>query len=268
MIKWDTCKFFNSSLKEKIRREKYPLLFFGIVVSVKLYYLVDFILILLMGKAVADDSVRNLAGLCLFHSYSVVSLLFDCIVFLAFIIRHEASHTPDGFKENIFPLLVVFLPVVGFFLLNIPQIRDIVPPYPEKVHIFLSQFSVHYLFYVNLTGLFLGFCGAAFSIWAIIFSKRSFGLRVAVRKFIDKGPYKVIRHPLYLGEIIHLSGIAILSGTPVGVWLFIISVLMQIVRAAIEERKFIQCVPEYSAYRNRTGFLIPKLNMFRHRIRY
>jgi protein-S-isoprenylcysteine O-methyltransferase Ste14 len=268
MIKWNICGFFSSSLKEKIWREKYPLLFFGIVVSVKLYYLVDFILILLMGEAVASGSVRNLLGLYLFHSYSVVSLLFDCIVFLTFFIRHEASHTPVGFRENIFPLLVVFLPVIGFFLLNIPQIRNIAPPYPDKVHTFLSQFSIHYLFYVNLTGLFLGFCGAAFSIWTIIFLKRSFGLRVAVRKFIDKGPYKLIRHPLYLGEIIHLSGIAILSGTPVGIWLFTISVLMQIVRAALEERKFIQCVPEYSAYRNRTGFLMPKLNLFRHRIRH
>ena len=70
----------------------------------------------------------------------------------------------------------------------------------------------------------------------------------------------MVRHPLYVGEIVHILGIAILSATPVGLWLFLVSVLLQIVRARLEERKFIEWVPEYSVYRSNTGFFVPKLS--------
>ncbi len=52
---------------------------------------------------------------------------------------------------------------------------------------------------------------------------------------------------------------AVLSSTPVGLWLFVIAVAMQVARARIEERKFLRTVPEYAAFKNRTGFLWPEL---------
>jgi len=248
-------------LIDNIKREKYPLIFFGVVVSIKLYFLIDFLSVLIGGQAVSPnpEAVYPL-GQYLFVSYSLVSILFDFIVFLTFLLRHEATHKPAGFSENVFPLIVVFLPVVGFTLLNIPQVRQAVPAYSEQTLMYLYQLSPQIPLYINLTGLTIGFCGALFSIWAILYLNRSFGLRVAVRKFINKGPYRMVRHPLYVGEIVHILGIAILSATPVGLWLFLVSVLLQIVRARLEERKFIEWVPEYSAYRRNTGFFVPKLS--------
>lgn len=65
--------------------------------------------------------------------------------------------------------------------------------------------------------------------------------------------------PLYVGEIIHIFGIAILSGTPVGLYLFVVAVALQVVRARIEERKFLRTVSEYEDYMHQTGCLWPQL---------
>ena len=116
-----------------------------------------------------------------------------------------------------------------------------------------------YGFYMDLIGFSFGFVGAVFSIWSISHLKRSFGLRAAVRILVTSGPYSRIRHPLYLGEIIHIFGIAILSATPVGLYLFAGALVLQILRAKVEERKFLRTLPEYADYMQRTGFLWPRL---------
>ena len=114
-------------------------------------------------------------------------------------------------------------------------------------------------FLLNLAGLLIGLFGAAFSIWAISYLRASFGLRAAVRELVTTGPYRRIRHPLYFGEIIHIFGISILSATPAGLYLFVVAVALQVVRAKIEERKFLASVPEYAEFRRNTGFLWPRL---------
>ena len=40
---------------------------------------------------------------------------------------------------------------------------------------------------------------------------------------------------------------------------FMVAVALQVVRAKIEERKFLRTVPEYAAFREITGFLWPRL---------
>jgi len=44
----------------------------------------------------------------------------------------------------------------------------------------------------------------------------------------------------------------------VGFYLFAVAVALQVVRAKIEERKFLRTVSEYAAYRETTGFLWPR----------
>jgi len=61
--------------------------------------------------------------------------------------------------------------------------------------------------------------------------------------------------------MLHVFGIAILSGTPAGLYLFAFAVALQVLRARIEERKFLKTLPEYRGYMAETGFLWPR---FRH----
>lgn len=257
------------TLTEKLKLDGTPILVFALIVGSKTYalwsYLIDKPNLWMMLKNIGSlDQYGQGSGYYLTNEltyilYFITALAFDFLAFYSFIVRGEAKSKPQGFWENLFPLFTVFVPVIGFTLLFLPQVRQFVPGYSRETLDILRGISPLFGFYINITGFLIGLFGAAFSIWAISYLKRSFGLRAAVRTLITTGPYAKIRHPLYFGEIIHIFGIAILSGTPVGLYLFIGAVSLQIVRAKIEERKFMRTLPEYANYRKSTGFLWPKL---------
>ena len=145
------------------------------------------------------------------------------------------------------------------FVLAIPAIRAVVPAYEFRALAMAYQLSPAFFMSLNVAALVIGAIGAALSFVALWSLKKSFSLMTEIRVLVTSGLYRRVRHPLYMAEIIHVFGIAVLSGTPVGLWLFVIAVVMQVVRAKIEERKFLRTVPEYAAFKSRTGFLWPKL---------
>jgi protein-S-isoprenylcysteine O-methyltransferase Ste14 len=256
-------------LSSKIRQDWAPILFFGVVVAVKTYYLIVYLsssedLWGLLGhigrlEDFGPGAAIFLTGSLSYILYYATALAFDALVLFSFIGRVEARERPEGFWENVYPLITVFLPVLGYTLLFIPEVRQHLPGYSARTLELMRDFSPIFPFYVNLAGTSTGLTGAAFSIWALSYLRRSFGLRTAVRELVTSGPYRWARHPLYAGEIVHILGLAILSATPVGFYLFIVAVCLQVVRAKIEERKFLRTVPEYAAYREATGFLWPRL---------
>ena len=260
-------------LSDKIRRDWAPILFFGFVVTAKTYSLIVYLtsnsdLWGLLGDLGRLDEHGPGAGVYLtgglsYILYFATALAFDALVFFSFIARVKATDPPKGFWENVFPLITVFVPVLGFTLLFVPEVRQLVPGYSETTLAWLYGITPLFPFYIAMAGLVAGFIGAAFSIWALSYLRRSFGLRTAVRELVTNGPYRWARHPLYAGEIVHIFGIALLSGTPVGLYLFVAAVALQVVRAKIEERKFLRTLPEYRSYRESTGFLWPRLGRSR-----
>jgi protein-S-isoprenylcysteine O-methyltransferase Ste14 len=246
-----------------------PLAFFAAVLAAKTYYLVGYVigsgqlwsLLSDAGQraAVGPGASYLITGEFSHIAYYTVALAFDALVFYSLLVRRGAREKPRGFWENVFPLITVFVPVTGFTLLFLPQVRAVLPGYPIEFLQTMNALLPGFPFWINLAGLLIGLFGAAFSIWAIAHLKASFGLRTAVRQLVTTGPYRRIRHPLYFGEIIHVLGIAILAATPVALALFVVAVGLQAVRAKIEERKFRAAVPEYAAFARRTGFLWPKL---------
>ncbi|MBL3529129.1 MAG: isoprenylcysteine carboxylmethyltransferase family protein [gamma proteobacterium endosymbiont of Lamellibrachia anaximandri] len=254
------------TLSEKIKLDGAPILLFALIVGSKTYALWSYLadkpnlwMMLENISSMGQDGAYYLTNELTYILYFITALAFDFLAFYSFIVRGEAKSKPQGFWENLFPLLTVFVPVICFTLLFFPQVRQFVPGYsPETLEIFRSITPL-FSFYFTMTGFIIGLFGAAFSIWAISYLKRSFGLRAAVRTLVTTGPYSRIRHPLYFGEIVHIFGIAILSGTPVGLYLFVGAVVLQIIRAKIEERKFMRTLAEYDDYRKSTDFLWPKL---------
>lgn len=251
------------------RIDIFPLLFFAAVIAAKTYYLVGYVGAQDHLWGVLSDPQHRaaiggglnyiLAGEFSHLAYYVVALAFDALVFFSLLIRGGAKQRPQGFWENIFPLLTVFIPMAGFTLMFIPEVRALLPGYPPELLRQAAELVPAFPFYMNLAGLLIGLFGAAFSIWAITHLRASFGLRTAVRELVTSGPYRRIRHPLYFGEIIHIFGVVILAATPVALYLFVFAVALQVARAKIEERKFLANVPEYATFRDNTGFLWPRL---------
>ncbi len=99
--------------------------------------------------------------------------------------------------------------------------------------------------------------GFAWSLFALATLGRCFGIRPAARGLVTRGPYRLVRHPLYLGELTFALGIALplLSPFTAVVWLLLAG--LQLRRAINEEQTLAAAFPSYSEYRSRTGFLIP-----------
>src|SRR5207253_4977738 len=53
-------------------------------------------------------------------------------------------------------------------------------------------------------------CGTLFAIWSLATLGRCFGLFPEVRGLVLSGPYRLIRHPVYLGEIVSAFGILLI----------------------------------------------------------
>jgi protein-S-isoprenylcysteine O-methyltransferase Ste14 len=256
------------SLK-KLKREAIPLLFFGTTVSIKLYFLVEALfvdggwsklvnLINYSGSGSGEVKYLVLDMMSMFF-YNIVAILFDALVFFSYLIRLEPSNKAEGFWETVYPLATVLIPVTGFTLLAVPDVRELITTYNVRDLAAMYGLSPAFVISVHTTAFLIGASGAILSFIALWSLKKSFSLMTEVRALVTTGLYRRIRHPLYMAEIIHILGLAILSAAPAGLLLFLIAVAMQVVRAKIEENKFIRTVPEYADFKSNTGFLWPKM---------
>jgi protein-S-isoprenylcysteine O-methyltransferase len=85
--------------------------------------------------------------------------------------------------------------------------------------------------------------------------------KIENHELIEKGLYKSIRHPGYLGQLIIFTGISTLLSNWLSIVLMIIPVLLgYIYRIRVEEKFMIEQMGEkYLDYQNRTKRLIPMI---------
>jgi len=106
-------------------------------------------------------------------------------------------------------------------------------------------------------GYLLVLAGTCWAVWSVWFLGRSISVIAQAREVVDRGPYRLVRHPLYVGELASSLGVAIVAGTAwaLGVWAALC--LLQAYRALREEQVLLQALPGYRAYRARTAALLP-----------
>ncbi|MEP7003704.1 MAG: isoprenylcysteine carboxylmethyltransferase family protein [Chloroflexota bacterium] len=111
-------------------------------------------------------------------------------------------------------------------------------------------------------GLALVVAGPAFSYWSAHTLGRHFDLDVEVHgdhEIIDTGPYRIVRHPIYLGIAIHFIGACLATGN---LLLILGTVLVTFpalyLRASAEEQLLRATLgPAYDAYARRVPMLVP-----------
>ena len=115
---------------------------------------------------------------------------------------------------------------------------------------------------IRWLGLGLVVGGIAFSMWSAQTLGRHFDVEVEVHEghaVVDRGPFAIVRHPVYLGFAVHLIGACLATGNG----LLIAGTLLGAfpafyVRAAAEERLLrAQLGPAYDAYARRVPMLVP-----------
>ena len=241
-----------------------PFLFFGSLISYKIHYFTkefDTIITIAQTMYSIDHCAGGLKAIILRPEilnfiYAIATIIFDAVIISSYVIRLKPTGgggRAQGFWERWFPIITILLPIVTSFTMlyhPLPTIND-----PLFHVIFRFQNLIYFLV---MAGLFISFFGCIMSIFVLWKLKRSFSLMVEVRQLVTTGLYKYVRHPLYVAELIHALGNTLLFLNSLTFSVYILFFIMEMIRAKLEERKFLQLIPEYAAYKARTGFLFPK----------
>ena len=116
--------------------------------------------------------------------------------------------------------------------------------------------------WMNLLGLVLTTFGYAFAAWALI-ENRFFSSLVRIQKdreheVCNSGPYRIVRHPGYAGNIGALPGIVLALGS---VWTLIpvvIALIIAVIRTELDDRTLQEELKGYKEYVQRVRYrLIP-----------
>ncbi|HVW82481.1 MAG TPA: isoprenylcysteine carboxylmethyltransferase family protein [Candidatus Paceibacterota bacterium] len=109
-------------------------------------------------------------------------------------------------------------------------------------------------------GAALAVAGVALAIWARVYLGRNWGMPQAVKEdpeLVTTGPYALVRHPIYTGMLLAMTG----SALSAGLWWAIVLVgagSYFILSAHKEEALMLATFPDaYRAYRARTKMLVP-----------
>ncbi|MBB4377210.1 protein-S-isoprenylcysteine O-methyltransferase Ste14 [Bradyrhizobium sp. CIR48] len=86
---------------------------------------------------------------------------------------------------------------------------------------------------------------------------RSFSLVPQARNVVQTGPYRWIKHPLYLAEEIAVLGVVLRSPTPLTAVLLVLHIGVQVCRIYYEEDLLRRNCPEYSGYEASRWRVIP-----------
>jgi protein-S-isoprenylcysteine O-methyltransferase Ste14 len=101
--------------------------------------------------------------------------------------------------------------------------------------------------------------GTAASIYVASNLGQSFSIFPQARGLVTKGPYRYVRHPLYLAEWITVIGISLQYQQPWALFIGVSSMLVQLPRMHFEEAVLTETYPQYGAYARSTARLVPGL---------
>ena len=186
-----------------------------------------------VSRAVRDGSLHAQAALL----QETVTVIFLALVVVLFVIRRRRI---EGERATLAPGLVALL---GTFLLNVVAYLPVEDTTSTESLLASSVVVI---------------VGTVFTIWSLATLGRCFGLFPEVRGLVTRGPYRLVRHPVYLGELTSAVGMLLAKPHPLVVVTFGVFVALQYWRTIYEERALSAAFPEdYPAYARRVPRLLP-----------
>ena len=193
------------------------------------------IYLLLKGRASSgsDSESWRLAATVLAKASTTCFLALMSILFL---IRIEPIRKASGIMPRVAAILGTFC---LYFMTLFPR----------------ANLSVTW----TLIAALISIVGTALSIFTLAHLGRSFSLMAEARRLVTTGPYRFVRHPLYLFETIASLGILLQFLSVYAVLVFLGYMLIQLQRMKNEEAILEKAFPEYKDYRAKTARVIPAI---------
>jgi protein-S-isoprenylcysteine O-methyltransferase Ste14 len=181
-------------------------------------------------KALEQVSTIKVATLI----HHMLLICFYSLVLFLYFIRSAAKSTTKSLIAKTIALIASFLPFAIPFLGS-------------------SSDNSGIMFSANLITIF----GMLISLYSLGALGRSFSIIPQARMLVRTGPYRLVRHPLYLGELISLTGIVLARFSISATTIYCLIVALQIYRALQEERLLADIFPEYQSYSLKKARFLP-----------
>lgn len=138
-------------------------------------------------------------------------------------------------------MIAIFLLIVHRQPKNIPPLLQRLVAWESLLFPMMLQINSE----IPLTHRIISIAGVIISIWALVSLGKSFDVSPADRGLVKRGPYRFVRHPMYLGELISIFSLVILDMSVRNI-LLTLALLISIVARIYWEEKIISGYSEYS----------------------
>jgi len=116
---------------------------------------------------------------------------------------------------------------------------------------------------IEMAGVILTFLGAGIAIWARTILGGNWSAEVSLKvdhQLVRSGPYAYVRHPIYTGLLLAVTGTAVVIGEWRGLLAILVAAVGISLKAKREEALMIGAFGDrYQQHRRDTGFLLPRL---------
>ena len=125
----------------------------------------------------------------------------------------------------------------------------------------LGQPVVQQAVLIDTMGTVFTIAGVGFAIWSRHSLRNNWSGVVAIKEgqeFIRRGPYAIVRHPIYAGMLLALLGTTLVASTVGSLLGFVLAIISLWEKACREERFLIdEFGTQYAQYQQEVKFLIP-----------
>jgi len=196
-----------------------------------LILIINFLNIYKDFKALLPINMIKVFGL----TYHLLFVCFYVLIILLYFLRVSAISTSKSFITNTIAVIATLLPFTLPLLSKVPLVN------PGRI----------------LAADLIIISGISFSIYALSTLGRNISIIPQARKLVKSGPYRFVRHPLYLSELISVFGFVLGEITLSRIIIFLLLIVLQVYRAFQEEKLLAGIFPEYKEYCSETARFIP-----------